>query len=196
MSKLSAPFRRSMAVVRNAGQQLVKIWSDALCVQAPKKPRPLISPLNKAEQIAVWNPIEIGNLEDLRKAHGILPNAVYVGHVRDRDAEASPLTHHCKGTIGFTVPWSFAGGVRASRGGTVQLEVHKSEDGIRYLIGFVEPGTLRVLEENPRAEITISVSPWRTFRQAVAIPFVKILHAEHRSGTDMEHPYLLDIRML
>lgn len=140
-----------------------------------------------------------GSLEELRKKNG-------VRELRPLENDLN-LSRLPNGIYGFTVPWiintdstGVVGGTGLSRislhrtgGGTAVMEMHKSEQGQVYIIGFVTQDQLiRMQDPSRRASlgITLFFHPYQNFDELVAVPYERIISSDNRS---VEGYYVNDI---
>lgn len=189
------PFRLSGRILYVAGLSLFQVWREVFINLGrrvrglPPLPRPaerVYRPEVEAEKVAT---IETGAVAELRTRHGVkIVPAVF---------NSRKLSDLAPGCYGFTTPWSVRSDsiTLGTRGGTVELEIHKAMDGVRYLVGYIESGTAEVLKKFPRATIMVSTNPWCGFRLAVAIPLVQILPGLDDRSVPDNSTTILDLRV-
>ena len=139
------------------------------------------------------------SLEELRRKNGVRELQAL-----ENDLNLSRLPN---GVYGYTVPWiidsdptGVVGATGVSRiallrrsGGTAVMEVHKSSQGMVYIIGFVSQDQLVRLQDPSRKsplDITLFFSPYQSFDEVVALPVEQIVSSSNRS---VESQYVNDI---
>lgn len=122
------------------------------------------------------------------------------------------LTELPNGIYGFEVPWMInsnpvgvVGGtgvekinLSRTRGGTSEMEVHKSSDGTIYIVGYLPSSVMIQVQKQTRKDpipIILFLGP-ATDRVPIAIPMQRIINSKNRHAEDNEGKHISVIDML
>jgi hypothetical protein len=105
-------------------------------------------------------------VEQLRARHGL--------RQLEEAEEGFAADHLPNGIYGFTHSPSEAVPLFAKKNWH-SFEVHKLQDGGRFLVGFVTPKEADVMRSGLQAEITLFPDPWQDATELVSVPYARAM---------------------